>query len=628
MCGICGYVTFDGREPLGGEILEQMVASLHHRGPDESGTHFVDNVAFGHTRLSIVDLAGGRQPLFNEDRTVSVICNGEIYNYANLRRELERRGHSFRTNSDCEVIAHLWEDDGERCVERLRGMFAFVLYDSRRKIVYGARDRFGQKPLFYHLGRDCFAFGSEVKSLFPIPGLSKSIDLAVLDQFLFYQYVPVPGTMFRDIRQLPPAHSFTLSAGKLRLQRYWRAVFAPDNDLTDDEHLQRLDSAVQDAVSSHLASDVPVGVFLSGGIDSSLIAALATKASNRPLESFSIAFPGERQDESEFARLASRHIGTRHHEYAFAPTDLIQSLTSIARIFDQPLADAAALPLAYLSQQSVREVKVVLTGDGGDELFAGYEKYRRAESASRVFEWMNRRGPHFLSARSLAACGPDPVHQRRLRSRIALRQLPIQSCIYSKNSWEGWDRYKLYSSNTFAQLEGDLQTLDGQPLDGTGRVPKDTLNQMLLADQDGYLAGDLLPKTDYATMSASLEARAPFLDHELAQVAGQLPNHLKATAVETKVALRRLAERHLPDALVRRPKSGFGVPINEWFRKPLKSWLQDVLIDSSETVPRYFERDVVSSVLDAHSRGERNLAGKIHALLCFELWHRHYGDHS
>ena len=211
MCGICGYVTFDGHEPPRRETLDRMVASLRHRGPDESGHHFIDNVAFGHARLSIVDLAGGRQPLFNEDRTISVICNGEIYNYSDLRKELEGRGHTFRTNSDCEVIAHLWEDDEERCVERLRGMFAFVLYDSRRKIVFGARDRFGQKPLYYHHGRDAFAFGSEIKSLLPMPGLSKDLDVAVLDQFLFYRFIPVPGTMFRDIRQLPPAHSFTLA---------------------------------------------------------------------------------------------------------------------------------------------------------------------------------------------------------------------------------------------------------------------------------------------------------------------------------------------------------------------------------------------------------------------------------
>lgn len=626
MCGICGYLTFDGRKPLGHDVLDRMVASLQHRGPDESGTHFVDNVAFGHTRLSIVDLAGGRQPLFNEDRTISVICNGEIYNYTALRKDLEGRGHKFRTNSDCEVIAHLWEDEDEHCVERLRGMFAFVLYDSRRKIVFGARDRFGQKPLYYHMGRDAFAFGSEIKSLLPMPGLSKELDTAALDQFLFYRFIPVPGTMFRDIRQLPPAHSFTLKDGTLSLQRYWRTVFNPDEQLSDDEHLQRLDTAVNDAVSSHLASDVPVGIFLSGGIDSSLIAALATNASSEQLHSFSIAFPGERQDESQYARLASQHIGTRHHEFAYAPTDLVDSLMSLARIFDQPLADAAALPLAYLSQQSAREVKVVLTGDGGDELFAGYEKYERAASTSRLFNWMHQRGPHFLSARRLAACGPDPLQQRKLRSRIALRQVAIQSCVYSKESWEGWDRHRLYSPDTFEQLDHDLKTLDDRPLDGTGRVPADTLNQMLLADQDGYLPGDLLPKTDYSTMSASLEARAPFLDHQLAEVAGQLPIHLKATASQTKVALRRLSENHLPASLVKRPKRGFGVPLNDWFRGPLKKWLRETLIESSQTVPRYFRRDVVASVIDAHSHGEKNLSGKIHALLSFELWHRHYGD--
>lgn len=626
MCGICGYVALDGRQQPGRQTLDRMVSTMHHRGPDDSGTHFVDQVAFGHTRLSIIDLAGGHQPLFNEDKTISLICNGEIYNYAQLRRELEARGHLFRTNSDCEAIIHLWEDDAERCVERLRGMFAFVLYDSRRKIVFGARDRFGQKPLYYHHGRDLFAFGSEIKSLLPIPGLSKDLNAAALDQFLFYRFIPVPRTLYRDIQQLPPAHSFSLKEGALSLRRYWRPVFQPDNTLSDEQHLERLEEAVTDAVGSHLASDVPVGIFLSGGIDSSLIAALATKAAAQPLHSFSIGFPGQRQDESEFARLASQQIGTVHHEYAYAPTDLVESLTSLAKIFDQPLADAAALPLAYLSRQTGREIKVVLTGDGGDELFAGYEKYQRAQSASRLVEWMNRRRPHFLSARSLAACGPDPIHQRKLRARIALRQVPIQSCVYSKESWEGWDRHGLYSKDMFHQLKDGLQTLDDRPVDATGRTPADTLNQMLLADQDGYLAGDLLPKTDYATMSASLEARAPFLDHELAQVAGTLPIHLKATSSQTKIALRRLAEKHLPEVLVKRRKRGFGVPINDWFKGPLKAWLRETLIDSSQTVPRYFRRDVVTNVIEAHARGDHNHSGKIHALLSFELWHRHYGD--
>jgi asparagine synthase (glutamine-hydrolysing) len=574
-----------------------MVECLRHRGPDDRGFYHEDGVALGHDRLSIIDLEGGHQPIASEDEAVSVISNGEIYNFAELAGDLKARGHHFRTRSDAEVIVHLWEDEGPDCVQKLRGMFAFVLHDRRRGVLFGARDRFGQKPLFYHHDKDRgrFAFASEIKALLSLPWIARRLDTVGLDQFLFYQFVPHPRTLIEGIRQLPPAHTFRLVDGRLHVDRYWRPTFEPRPDLPDEQHLQRLEESICEAVESHLVSDVPVGIFLSGGIDSSLVAAIATRVSGQRLSSFSIGFPGERQDETAFARLASSHAGTDHHEYPYEPGHIEQRLQTLARTLDQPLADPAALPLAYLSEHAAREIKVVFTGDGGDEL------------ASR-----------------LATCGPDPGGLRKLRSRIALGRLPVQECIYYKNFWEAWDRDRLYGDDLRQGLGRRFEGLDGRLAAEPGVDGLHPVDRMLLADQIGYLPDDLLRKTDLATMAWGLEARAPLLDHHLAAVAGSLPAHLKTTGSETKVALRRIAEKWLPPELVGRPKRGFSVPLAEWFRGALRGWIRECLLDSSATLDACFRREGIERVLAEHESGRRNRASKIYALLFFELWYRHY----
>ncbi|MHC4419418.1 MAG: asparagine synthase (glutamine-hydrolyzing) [Planctomycetota bacterium] len=626
MCGICGFSCGQDDQALDEGALERMVECLRHRGPDDQGFYRQDGVALGHDRLSIIDLEGGRQPIASEDEAVSVISNGEIYNFAELAADLKARGHRFRTRSDSEVIVHLWEDEGPECVQKLRGMFAFVLHDRRRGALFGARDRFGQKPLFYHhdVDRGRFAFASEIKALLSLPWISRRLDAVGLDQFLFYQFVPHPRTLLEGVRQLPPAHTFLLENGRLRLDRYWRPSFEPRPDLPDDHHLQRLRKSVCEAVESHLVSDVPVGIFLSGGIDSSLVAAIATRVSGRRLSSFSIGFPGERQDESSFARLASRHAGTDHREFPFRPGHIEERLEALARTLDQPLADPAALPLAYLSEHASREIKVVFTGDGGDELFAGYEKYFKGVRAPRWLSWIDRRIPALFSASRLATCGPDPGGLRKLRSRIAFRALPVQECIYYKNFWEAWDRDRLYGDDLRQGLGERFEGLDVRLAGETGVGGLHPVDRMLLADQIGYLPDDLLRKTDLATMAWGLEARAPLLDHHLAAVAGSLPARLKTTGRETKVALRRIAEHWLPPELVRRPKRGFSVPLAEWFRGGLRGWVRECLLDSSATLGTCFRREGVERVLGEHESGHRNRASKIYALLFFELWYRHY----
>ncbi len=607
-----------------------MVAALHHRGPDDRG-YEIDaragegTVALGHARLSIIDLGGGKQPISNEDGSVVVVANGEIYNYAELTEGLRQRGHVFKTSSDCEAIVHLWEEEGEDCVQRLRGMFAFVLYDRKRGVLFGARDRFGQKPFFWTRDTNGFAFASEIKALLPLPWLRRELDAVALDQFLFYQFVPHPRTLFEGVHQLPPAHTILVDADGVKLSRYWSVAFRTENGAeSESDAMDRVEASVRDAISSHLVADVPVGVFLSGGIDSSLAAVIAHQESGESFQSFSISFPGERQDESEFAKIASRAAKTEHREFAFRPGDLAEQLDGLARIFDQPLADPAALPLTHLSEAAASEVKVVFTGDGGDELFAGYEKYRKAATGGGPLAWLVRTFPRFLDASSLATCGADPFGFRKLRSRIAYRNLPIQECLYFKGFWEAWDRQDLYRDSFRARLGDRFQVVAEGEFDAKEWSSWNELDRMLATDQLGYLPGDLLPKTDFATMAHGLESRAPFLDHELAEVAGVLPPELKASSDETKVALRRIADKVLPKELTTRRKHGFAVPLSEWFRRDLKDWVRDRLLDDSRATEPYFHKEKIERVLDEHQSGRKNRASKIYTLLFFELWYRHY----
>ncbi|MEZ6044744.1 MAG: asparagine synthase (glutamine-hydrolyzing) [Planctomycetaceae bacterium] len=623
MCGICGWYIQNPHDGFQEAALQQMRDAMLHRGPDEAGIYLSEHCGLAHRRLSIIGLSDGQQPIWNEDQSVVVVFNGEIYNYESIKASLESRGHQFRTHSDTEVLVHLWEEYGSEMVTHLRGMFAFVIYDLKREILFGARDRFGQKPFFYSWHEQEFLFASEVKSLLTHPRVNRELDVNALDQFLFYQFVPPPGTLFKGIRQLPAAHSFLLQSGTLTIKRYWELEYQPEADPTPEreaEILEEVRQEIADAVRSHMISDVPVGLFLSGGLDSSYIAAVCSRILDQPLSSFSISFPGTKYDEQEFAELVSKSFNLRHHVFRFAPTDLQGWLEKAIYFFDQPLADSAALPLMMLSEQTAEHVKVVLTGDGGDELFAGYGKHMRADQSSRLIRQIASSLPSWFSTSDLAACKADPIGRRRLLTRLARAGLPEHACGYFKNFWEGWDRYQLYRPEFREQLAMPFKAIDDH---GLSR-PADLLNQMLQIDCGDYLVGDLLLKTDYATMSGSIEARAPFLDHQLAERIARLPLRLKATRSETKVALRKLAEQDLPPEIFKRPKRGFGVPVKQWFMGELADWLQEQLIDQAKTINQFFEPEVVQCYLKEHRTGKRNHASRLYALLVFELWGRRY----
>lgn len=635
MCGISGYVRLNG-SPVDHDTIERMVVALKHRGPDAQ-TVFLDGpVGFGHARLSIIDLAGGDQPLFNEDRSISVICNGEIYNYRELTARLKQRGHQFRTGSDCEVLAHLWEESGTAMLDELRGMFAFVLYDRNQQIVFGARDRFGQKPLYYHQSHDGFSFASEIKGLLVLPEVSRDLDPLALDQFLFHQYVPQPRTLFQGIKKLAAGCCFELKlplaptnsqtaatrngSSPLRIWQYWKPTFDPDESLSTAEHLDRVEAAVVDAVKSHLVSDVPVGVFLSGGIDSSLITAIATKFTTERLQSFSISFPGSVLDEGQYAREVADALGTEHRDFPFAASEMRELLIQAATLFDQPLADTAVLPLMALSRHAAKHVKVVLTGDGGDEVFAGYRKYRRMAKIPGRFAWLSQMSSLLFPMHQLAACYPDRLGLRRMRARLAMVLAPATRSEYHRQGWEGWERFSLYQPNLSHEIAGRFAPLQSaNEIEGT----LSPLNTALRLDQGTVLADRLLLKGDCATMAYGLEARAPLLDHHLADVAGRLPLSLKVTPKITKVALRDVASRYLPASIIARPKKGFSIPLADWLRNDLREWVRSCLLDDSVTLGRCFQRPAIEQLLNEHQAG-KNHAERIHTLLMFELWCRVY----
>ena len=617
MCGICGFISPPTMPSTPSRLIGKMIQALRHRGPDGHGTHITRDVTLGHSRLSIIDLEGGGQPLYNEDTNIVLVCNGEIYNHKQLRKTLRRHGHIFSTASDCETIIHLWEEKGEKCVDDLRGMFAFALYDHRQNTLFCARDRFGQKPFFYYHNKEHFAFASEIKALLHLPFIEKRLNKNALDQFLFYQYVPHPNTLFQGVRQLPAGCRLVLRNNSVTLDNYYTFP-TPEKETDADKALSRLEETLKQSVACHLESDVPVGLFLSGGIDSTLIGALAVSQCPTPLKSFCISFPGEKNDEARFARQAADALKTEHLVFPFQAGELEKSIERLIRNFDQPLADPAALPLSYLSKLAAEHVKVVLTGDGGDELFAGYQKYHAAAGKNRL-----RLPPvarSLFSPATMAPCAPDPLQTNRLRARLALHLFPATRCEYYKNFWEGGWRHALYSDEMLEICKTRFETnMSGLSIPGQ----LSELDTMLLMDRYSYLPDDLLLKSDYATMLHGLESRAPFLDHHVAHCAATLPEPLLVEKDRGKVALRLMLEKFVPKNLVERPKRGFSVPVARWFREELHGWVKDTLIHNS-TTRRYFRKETVERVIREHVNKKNNHASKIYTLLVFEFWHRTY----
>ena len=635
MCGICGWIGLGAAAQFDALDIERMRRVIDHRGPDDNGCHVAEfpaesapgRVGLGHARLSIIDLEGGHQPLSNEDGSVWIVFNGEIYNFLELRPDLVARGHVFKTRSDTEVILHLYEDKGPECLQALRGMFAFAIWDGRNRSLFLARDRVGKKPLVYRLEDDRLLFASEIKSILHAPRVPREMEPEALHHYLTYGYVPHPLTMFRGIEKLPPAHYLMWKDGKADVEEYWRPPFRVAPRLPEEEYAARLRDLLTEAVRLRLISDVPLGAFLSGGIDSSIVVGLMSRLSNAPVKTFAIGFEEKRYDELEYARLVARHFGTEHKEFVVRP-NAVEIIPEIVWHYDEPFADSSAIPTYYVSQITRRHVTVALTGDAGDEGFAGYPRYK----AVKLGQWYDRL-PGFLRRRlggkaweRLPASVEHKTFRRRLRRLLEAMNLPpraryVRWCAI----FDDTRKAALYAPE-FAAALGDNSSAEVFESEYEKVQGLDFLGQTTFVDYMRYLPDDLLVKVDIAGMAHSLECRAPFLDHKLIEFIAEIPTDLKLRGFTSKYLLRRAFGSMLPPAILRRPKMGFGVPIADWFRGDLREYVRGVLLDPATLRRGYFNPAAVEQLVQEHVEARWDHGYRLWSLLMFELWHRSFVD--
>ncbi|MFO0952689.1 MAG: asparagine synthase (glutamine-hydrolyzing) [Isosphaeraceae bacterium] len=639
MCGIVGAAWTDAGRALGAEALSAMNGRIAHRGPDDSGEYLDTHAALGFRRRAIVDLAGGHQPLSNEDGTVWTVFNGEIYNFQSLRHRLEARGHTLRTHSDTEVLVHLYEDEGVGLFSLLRGMYALAIWDAPRRTLILGRDRLGQKPLVYRHDGSRIVFASELKALLALPesDVPRQVDPLALDQYLTYGYIPHPGTILRGVHKLPPAHYAVWHEGKLELGRYWEPDWNAEADFAPGEDVERLRELLADAVREQMIADVPLGAFLSGGIDSTVIVGLMQKASNRPVKTFSIGFDDPAFDETVYAEMAARHLGTEHQTFRVEPRAW-EAIPALAEQFDEPFADSSALPTWYVSRETRRAVTVALTGDAGDELFGGYDRYR-AVALSTLLDRLPAGARGTLSgpvARALPASVKAKTRLRAVRRWLeAVGEPLVPRYLKWVQMFDEPSRLALYADTWLDQLaqagadrpdEADPVSILARAFDAAHK--RDPVTRASIADILTYLPGDLLVKVDLASMAHSLECRGPFLDHRVVEFAASLPvgRKLRLRGGRSKVVLKEAFADLIPPPIRTRKKMGFGVPIDRWFRGPLKDELRSVLLDPTTLARGLFRPEAVAAMVDEHTKQVRDHAYKLWSLLVLENWFRRHLD--
>jgi len=627
MCGIAGFV--DGpsvRAPLGLEpssrLLHQMCEVIRHRGPDDEGVWVTEGVALGMRRLSIIDLSTGHQPIFNEDRTVWTVFNGEIYNFQELREQLVAAGHRFYTATDTEVIVHAYEEWGEDAIVRLRGMFGLAIWDDRTKTLLIARDRMGIKPLYYTEAGGRLYFGSEVKSLLCAPGVTREIDLAAFDHFLSFLYTPRDGSIFKNVHKLPPGHLLVWRQGRASVRSYWQDRAQETFAGSEGEAVAQLRTVLTDAVRSHLVSDVPLGAFLSGGLDSSLVVGLMSQASGARVKTFSIGFDEPSFDELPHARRVAEHFDTDHHEFVVKP-DGVAILDALIGHFDEPFADASAIPTWYVSEMARRHVTVVLSGDGGDELFGGYDRYL---PHPRVVQF-DRFSPRALRRVAAVAAAGLPAG---VRGKNFLRHVSRDHAgryIDSIRFFSADDKAALLSADVRRRLDGtDAEAALAKHFAPYAHLP--WASQMMHFDADTYLPEDVLVKVDRMSMAHSIESRVPLLDNEVVAFASTLPSHYKLKNGRRKHILKQLAATLLPQDLVDRRKQGFGVPLGVWFRGNLRELFADTLLSPRNLSRGYFQAPFVRRLVNDHLSGRADHTLRLWQLVIFERWHAHYLDQT
>ncbi len=621
MCGICGIYNFGSGQPVEGDMLQRMRDVMRHRGPDEEGLYLEGNLGLGHRRLNIIDLSTGQQPMCNEDGTIWIVYNGEVYNFPELREDLSRKGHLFKTRSDTEVIIHAYEEYGPDCVQKLRGAFAFALWDERERCLMLARDRMGIKPLSYLMDDNRLVFASEIKAILEAEGVRRELDLAALDSYLKYQYVPAPQTIFAGLKKLPPGHVLVHKNGRTTIHRYWDLRFGAEGGAHPEEYYrERLLELLREAVKIRLMSDVPLGAFLSGGIDSSTVVALMSQVMDQPVKTFSVGFEEEDFSELRHARMVAERFGTDHHEFVVRP-DALEVLPRLVWQFDEPFADSSAIPTYYVSRLAREYVTVCLSGDGGDETFAGYNRYEQAVKEHRRLDWLplTLRRVVFGTMHRLL---PEYVKGKGLTRRASLS--PTGRYIEAVSIFPEQSRLALLTDEVRSELrDGQRRFLQGYFDQAQGL---DYLSQLQYVDTMTYLPEDGLVKVDRTSMLNSLETRVPLLDHEVLEFAATIPAELKMQGYERKYILKKTMEGLVPDEILYRRKMGFGVPLRHWFRKELHDYAKEVLLDRRTSQRGLFNRACIESILNNHQRGMRDFSAKIWALLFFEEWYRCYLD--
>ena len=618
MCGIAGFIGIQRSRDNSEELIDSMCKVIRHRGPDDQGVWVGDGAALGMRRLSIIDLAGGHQPIFNEDQSILIVFNGEIYNYRELGKELQERGHRFTTNSDTEVIVHAYEEYGDDCVKHLRGMFTFAIWDRKRQRLLAARDRFGKKPLNYYWDGQRLIFGSEIKSILEA-GIPREINSIALDEYLVYGYVPTPNTLFKGVLKLPAAHILIYEDGHISTKRYWDLPFTPTCQDDEATAIERTRALLKDAVQVRLMSEVPLGAFLSGGVDSSVVVGLMSQMMSQPVKTFSIGFEEDDFSELPYARKVAKHFGTDHHEFFVRP-ELVSVLPQLVWAFDEPFADASMLPTYYVSKLAREHVTVVLTGDGGDEIFGGYKHYQRELSINRI--------PALI--RSLLKYG-SMLMPDGMRGRNRLRNMGSDLATRFAQSYTRYpvgSRPSLYDSEYFAHVR-DHNPYEQHIREFRTAQQLDIMAQMQYVDARIYLPDDILVKVDKASMFNSIETRTPMLDQQLVEYVSSLPSTIRTRNGVLKDLLKKVAADMLPAEILTRPKQGFGPPIEQWFRSDLINYAHE-LLDSPRARQRgIFNPEFIRNLLIDHASTKGvNHSSAIWTMLCLELWFQVYMDKS
>ncbi len=625
MCGIAGWVSCATDRP-DESLLHRMCDAIHHRGPDSEGTFIGHQVALGARRLSIIDLTTGDQPVRSADGQITIVFNGEIYNFQDVRAELERMGHQFHTQGDTEVVVQSYLAWGEDFLDRLNGMFALALWDEPRQRLVLARDRLGKKPLLIVQEADTLVFGSEFRAVLQHPLVHREIDPQAIDDYLTLGYVPSPRTGFRQIRKLPPGHMLVWERGEARIRQYWSLEFEPKLAITEGEAIDQFDALFEDAVRLRLISDVPLGAFLSGGIDSASVVAAMAEAGHDRVKTFSIGFRDAAYNELPLARLVAQRYGTEHHEFIVDPS-ATEMLPRLVQHYGEPYADSSALPTFELARVTRQFVTVALNGDGGDEMFGGYDRYRALILAQATRQRIPLPNDAYRRASELfpAAAGQRTIPGRARRFLGGVAAPPGEQYARWMGILPADEKGACYSDwfkSTVVENRADERLSNPFRNPGTLNVA----DVAMKLDVASYLPDDLLVKVDIATMANSLEGRSPFLDYRIAEFAARLPLDLKIRGGRSKYLLKRAMERRIPLAILNRKKSGFGVPLARWFRGELRPMTQEVLLSDRAIARGYFQPDAIHRMVDEHVEGRADYAPRLWALLILELWHQAFID--